>query len=107
MVTRRVRERPRHSSDGVSLFETLLVVLFLTVLSVGILQLLTQSLSVYARVQRQRKSVVEIWNETRAARRSRPPDASFYYPCPTCRPLYRWSVEGPAKQEWEVLCAEK
>ena len=107
MGTRRMKSPDRRRSDGVTLFETLLVVLFLTVMSVGILQLLTQSLAVYTRLERQRKGVVEVWNETRAARRSRPAHASFYYPCPTCRPLYRWSVEGPTKQEWEVLCAEK
>ena len=107
MDARGMKQPDGHASDGVSLFETLLVVLFLTVMSVSILQLLTQSLAAYTRLERQRKSVVEIWNETRAARRERPADASFYYPCPTCRPLYRWSVAGPTKQEWEVLRAEK
>jgi Tfp pilus assembly protein PilV len=95
------------TARGTSLFEALLVVLFLTVLSVGLLQLLTQSLAVYTRVQSHRKSAIEVWNQTRAARASRPPDASFFYPCPTCRPLYSWSVEAPDKQDWEVLCAEK
>ncbi len=107
MATCRGEVRVRPGNQGISLFETLITALLVTIGVAGLLQFTGSVLYWYERNQLESKETQDRWNRGRELRRNRPdsPDRSF--PVPGARPLHRFILHKRYGGQWEVLCAEK
>ncbi|MFB3905925.1 MAG: hypothetical protein ACE15E_20960 [Acidobacteriota bacterium] len=94
-------------SRGVSLIETLLTALVVTVAVAGLLQFTAQILLWHGVNQAVSKEAFELWNKGRQLRRAPPDSPDTLAPVPGARPLRRFVLKNRFGREWEVLCAEK
>lgn len=107
MATYPSRLRPRGGNRGISLFETLITALLVTICVAGLLQFTGGVLHWYARNQQETKETLELWNRGRDLRRNRPDSSDTIMPVPGARPLHRFIIKKRYGRQWEVLCAEK
>ena len=100
-----VRARP--GSHGLSLVETLMTALLVTISVAGLLQFSGRVLNWYERNQQESKEALDRWNQARDLRRTRPDSPDTLVPVPGARPLHRFILYKRYGGQWEVLCAEK
>ncbi len=97
----------RSGSRGISLLETLITALLVTISVVGLLQFTGRMLEWYERNQLESREALDLWNRGRVLRRNRPDSADTLVPVPGARPLHRFILRKRHGGQWEVLCAEK
>lgn len=107
MAAHRVTDPGSFADRGVSLIETLITALVVTVAVAGLLQFVGQALICHQINQTASKETMELWNKGRGLRLSRPDSQDTWVPVPGARPLHRFILKGRNGQEWEVLCADK
>lgn len=107
MATPSIADQQFQSCRGVSLIETLISALVVTIAVVGLLQFTGQVLAWYQANQAASAQTLELWNKGRDLRRSRPDSTDTVVPIPGARPLHRFVLRNRNGSEWEVICAEK
>ncbi len=107
MAAYRVAIPESPTSRGVSLIETLITALVVTITVAGLLQFTGLILLWHQVNQVESKEALELWNKGRQLRRAPPNSADTLMPVPGARPLHRFILKNRYGREWEVLCAEK
>lgn len=107
MATHRSRLKPAHGALGISLIETMVTALLVTICVAGLLQFTGSVLQWYDRNQLESKETLEFWNRSRSLRNTRPDSPDIFLAVPGARPLHRFTIKKRYGRQWEVLCAEK
>jgi Tfp pilus assembly protein PilV len=107
MAAGRVAVSEFRTSRGISLIESLITALVVTITVAGLLQFTGQILRCHQLNQAQSKEALELWNKGREIRRSPPESLGNLVPVSGARPLRRFILKNRYGREWEVLCAEK